>query len=149
MTSFANDGSYSSPIGVVDHGLKNRAQSESPMNIHKHDPFSSVDNQIISSAEIFSYKMKKEYDDSIYAAYCIHVSLQSGLKWVVERRYTQFRVLRKELIKLKPELEKAPFPNKVWLFNFTKGALKSRQKLLNSFLRDVVNLNPQLLEVGK
>lgn len=149
MTSFANDGSYSSPNGLVDHGFKNRAQSESPMNTYKLDPFSSADNQIISSAEIFSYKMKKEYDDSIYAAYCIHVSLQSGLKWVVERRYTQFRELRKEIMKLKPELEKAPFPGKVWLFNFAKGALKSRQKLLNSFLREIVNLNPQLMEVGK
>eukprot|EP01039_Chlorochromonas_danica_P005993 gene5993-6600_t len=113
------------------------------------DAFTGPDNQVITSAEIFSYKMKKEYDGTIYAAYCIHVALQSGLKWIVERRYTQFRELRKELIKIHPTtIEEITFPKKVWLFNLSKSALKARQQALNVFLSQLVTFTPPLMELA-
>lgn len=135
----------------MQHKDKERHKSESPMMsaMTPHDPFALADNQIINSAEIFSYKMKKEYDGSVYAAYCIHVSLQSGLKWIVERRYTQFRELRKEIVKIKPHVGEAAFPAKVWIFNLSKASLKGRQASLNTFLRELIAITPQLMEIGK
>lgn len=126
-----------------------RVQSDSPMMSSMHDPMALLaDNQLITSAEIFSHKMKKEYDGSIYVAYCIHVALQSGLKWIVERRYTQFRELRKEIVRIQPHLDSLSFPGKVWVFNTSKSTLKSREKGLNNFLRELVAITPQLMELG-
>jgi hypothetical protein len=134
-----------------NQSYNDRAQSAITNALSMHNPFAlaDADIQIIDSAEIFSYKMKKEYDGTIYAAYCIHIALQSGLKWVVERRYTQFRELRREAIKIAPQLDSSSFPRKVWLFNLSKAALKARQNVLNSFLKDLLAVQPQLLEIGE
>jgi len=32
---------------------------------------------------------------AVYAAYCIHVNLRNGNKWLIEKRYSQFRELRR------------------------------------------------------
>lgn len=107
------------------------------------------DGHIISSADIYSWKLKKEYDGTVYAVYCVHVALKSGFKWIVERRYTQFRELRKEIKKVRPELKSIAFPRKQWLFNLSKAALKSRQDILNQYLSEIIAITPQLLEVCK
>jgi len=84
----------------------------------------------------------------VYAVYCVHVALKSGFKWIVERRYTQFRELRKEIKKVRPELKSIAFPRKQWLFNLSKAALKSRQDILNQYLSEIIAITPQLLEVS-
>ncbi len=106
------------------------------------------DGHIVSSADIYSWKLKKEYDGSVFAVYCIHVALKCGFKWIVERRYTQFRELRKEINRVRPDLGKLPFPKKNWMFNLSKSALKHRQSLLNSFLSELIAVTPQLLEIA-
>lgn len=132
---------------------KERSQSESPNTIGGRifalgEPL-QPDGHIISSADIYSWKLKKEYDGTVYAVYCIHVSLKSGFKWIVERRYTQFRELRKEINKVRPELHSLTFPKKNWLFNLSKPALKNRQDLLNQYLSEIIAITPQILEIGK
>lgn len=129
-----------------------RSHSESPNMFSR--PFRTggealPDGHIVSSADIYSWKLKKEYDGTVYAVYCIHVSLKSGFKWIVERRYTQFRELRKEVNKIKLELKGLPFPKKNWLFNLSKASLKSRQDVLNSYLSELIAITPQMLEIGK
>lgn len=135
------------------HPMKDRSQSESPgvARIFPNHNGSDLqpDGHIISSADIYSWKLKKEYDGTVYAVYCVHVSLKSGFKWIVERRYTQFRELRKEINKVRPELKSITFPRKQWLFNLSKVALKSRQDTLNQYLSEIIAITPQLLEVGK
>jgi hypothetical protein len=128
-----------------------RSQSESPAMPSRMFPMGEPlqpDGHIVSSADIYSWKLKKEYDGTVYAVYCVHVSLKSGFKWIVERRYTQFRELRREVNKVRPELRKIPFPKKNWLFNLSKPALKSRQDTLNSYLSELIAVTPQLLEIG-
>jgi hypothetical protein len=129
---------------------KDRAQSDSQNTIRlfPSEPL-QPDAHIVSSADIYSWKLKKEYDGTVYAVYCIHVSLKSGFKWVIERRYTQFRELRKEINKIKPDLKSIPFPQKNWFWNLSKSALKQRQEVLNTYLSEIVAITPQLLEVGK
>jgi hypothetical protein len=135
------------------HPFKDRTQSEGGANsnprIFHQGENTSPDGHLISSADIYSWKLKKEYDGTIYAVYCVHVSLKSGFKWIVERRYTQFRELRKEINKVRPDLENVPFPKKNWLFNLSKAALKSRQEMLNTYLNEIVTITPQLLEIGE
>jgi serine/threonine protein kinase len=106
------------------------------------------DGHIVSSADIYSWKLKKEYDGSVFAVYCIHVALKCGFKWIVERRYSQFRELRKEINRVRPDLGKLPFPKKNWMFNLSKSSLKHRQSLLNSFLSELIAVTPQLLEIA-
>eukprot|EP01036_Dinobryon_divergens_P028995 gene28995-38039_t len=71
---------------------------------------------IIRSAEIYSWKIRRATDDSgpkydtadsylfstgqNYAVYVIHVLMNNGQKWIVEKRYSQFRDLRQDLRKL-------------------------------------------------
>jgi hypothetical protein len=131
---------------------KDRAQSDAPnqaMNFHNLNQPLQPDGHIVSSADIYSWKLKKEYDGTVYAVFCIHVSLKSGFKWIVERRYSQFRDLRKEINRVRPDLKNIPFPKKNWLWNLSKAALKSRQELLNAYMSEMVAITPQLLEIGK
>lgn len=130
---------------------KERSHSESPhrgnnINFNMCDP---NDLHTLTSADIYSWKLKKGSDGVIYAVYCIHVSLKSGMKWLVEKRYTQFRELRKEIKRVWPDLAQLEFPKKRWMFNLSKAALKERQAVLNAYLSELMEARPQPLEVGK
>lgn len=129
---------------------KDRSHSESPSaNSNFVIDSSMPDGTIISSADIYSWKLKKDYDGTIYAVYCVHVSLKCGFKWIVERRYSQFRDLRREILRIKPELKPLPFPPKYYLFNLSKSALDARQKTLNIYLSELISMTPQMLELCK
>lgn len=123
-----------------------RTQSEAN-GIQNHQ-FDNDQNHVIA-AKILSYKMKKDKKDSPHAVYCVHVNLLSGAKWIVEKRYSQFRDFRKELLRLNPELGAVDFPRKKWFFNLTEASLLSRQDTLNEFLNEVVLIEPQPLEICK
>lgn len=75
-----------------------RTQSEANGVFNSGTQFENSQNLVIA-AKILSYKLKKDQKDSSYVAYCVHVSLLSGAKWVVEKRYSQFRDFRKELLR--------------------------------------------------
>lgn len=129
---------------------KERSHSESPgrgnnINLTMCNP---NDLHTLSTADIYSWKLKKGNDGVIYAVYCIHVSLKSGVKWLVEKRYTQFRELRKEIKRVWPDLAQLEFPKKRYMFNLSRSALKSRQAVLNAYLTQLMDVRPQPLEVG-
>jgi serine/threonine protein kinase len=126
---------------------KDRSHSEAAVFTGTFD-LTKADAYVISSAEIYSWKKKKSQDGTIYAVYCIHVALKSGLKWIVERRYSQFRELRKEINQLRPDLKVLVFPKKNWFFNLSKAALTHRLSQLNQYINALVALTPQLLEIA-
>ena len=127
---------------------KERSHSESPArSVFTSEPM-GPDGHIVSSADIYSWKLKKEYDGSVFAVYCIHVALKCGFKWIVERRYSQFRELRREINRVRPECARLVFPKKKWMFNLSKSALKHRQTLLSAYLSELVAITPQLLEIS-
>lgn len=103
----------------------------------------------ITSGEIYSFKLRKGQDGSVFTAYCVHVSLSNGLKWIVERRYSQFRQLKREIALVKPELRELPFPTKRWLFNLSKSALASRMTALNHYLHELLGVRPPIQELSK
>jgi hypothetical protein len=128
---------------------KERSHSESPqrgnLNLTMCAP---SDLHTLSTADIYSWKLKKGNDGVIFAVYCIHVALKSGVKWLVEKRYTQFRELRKEIKRVWPDLSQLEFPKKRYMFNLSRSALKHRQAILNAYLAQLLEFKPQPLEVG-
>ena len=130
---------------------KERSHSESPQRIQNLNLTNCNPNDLhsLSTADIYSWKLKKGNDGVIFAVYCIHVSLKSGVKWLVEKRYTQFRELRKEIKRVWPDLAQLEFPKKRYMFNLSRSSLKSRQALLNAYLAQLMEVRPQPLEVGK
>lgn len=127
---------------------KDRSHSEAAVFTGAFD-LSKADAYVVNSAEIYSWKKKKAQDGTIYAVYCVHVALKSGLKWIVERRYSQFRELRKEINQVRPDLKVLVFPKKNWFFNLSKAALSHRLTQLNQYLGALVAVTPQLLEIGE
>lgn len=127
---------------------KDRSHSEAAIFTGAFD-LTKADAYIVNSAEIYSWKKKKSQDGTIYAVYCIHVALKSGLKWIVERRYSQFRDLRKEINQVRPDLKVLVFPKKNWFFNLSKAALTHRLTQLNQYLGALVSVSPQLMEIGR
>lgn len=126
---------------------KDRSQSEAALFNGPFD-LSKADANLVSSAEIYSWKKKKSHDGTIYAVYCVHVALRSGLKWIVERRYSQFRELRREVNHVRPDLRGLVFPKKNWFFNLSKAALALRLTQLNQYLLALIGVLPQLLELA-
>ncbi|KAJ1414796.1 kinase-like domain-containing protein [Ochromonadaceae sp. CCMP2298] len=128
---------------------KERSQSESPpqndVNLTLCDP---REQNTLASADLYSWKLKKGSDGVIFAVYCIHVSLRSGIKWLVEKRYTQFRELKKEMLRVYPDLAQLDFPKKRWMFNLSQSALQNRQMVLNTYISELIALRPQPLEVA-
>jgi len=103
---------------------------------------------IISECQISSWKLKKSPEGGVFAVYCVHVNMASGLRWVIEKRYQQFRVLRREIRRSQPHLASLDFPSKNWFFNLTDGVLKYRQQTLQGYLTALVQLDPQPSEIG-
>lgn len=147
----------------IQHRLQ-RSHSAGPSPTFDH--LSSHDSQLIASADVFSYKIIKKNrgknsdvsdensevkitSNSPYTLFSIYVTLKSGLKWVIEKRYSEFRDLRKEISRRFPALEKIPFPAKKWIFNFTSSSLKKRMKGLRIFLSELASVTPQIFELGK
>ena len=106
------------------------------------------DHQQISLVEICSWKLKKGHDGGVFAVYLIHVSMRSGLRWVIEKRYQQFRQLRREVKSSVAGLSALSFPGKHWFFNLSDAVLKYRQEQLANFLAAMVAHDPQPSEVG-
>ena len=127
-------------------------ESENSRNSERHpndiDIIINEKNNIIS-ADIYTWKLKKSHDGVIYAAYCIHVTLKSGFRWLIEKRYTEFRELRNEIRRVYPELPDLTFPKKMWIFNLSKSSLAYRQSMLNTYLHSLIAIAPQPLELGK
>lgn len=107
----------------------------------------SEDIMAVCEANITSSKIRKEKDGSTYGTYVIQVSLHAGPKWSVEKRYHEFRALRRELCIVYSYLSDIPFPKKHWFFNLSEDVLKERQKGLNTFLNAMVGLDPQPREL--
>ncbi len=137
---------------VVRHKASGKQRSQSASPITQSAPNLSLCNpkeqHDIVSADIYSWKLKKESDGVIYCVYCVHVILKSGLKWIIDKRYRQFRELRKEMKLIKPELSSVKFPKKNWFFNLSKKYLKSRQTALNNYIHQIIGLSPQPLEIS-
>ena len=94
--------------------------------------------------EIPSWNICKTGDDEEYVTYRIHVYMKSGVRWVVDKRFSEFRNLRDELNLTRPELrEEIFFPRKrlKLFFNLQESFLNERKDQLCSYLQSLVDLD--------
>jgi len=104
--------------------------------------------EVIEACSISSWKLRKSDDGGggTFAVYLVNVILQSGLRWVIEKRYSQFQNLKRTLQEKCSEVLTAEimanFPKKV-LFNLNEQVLQQRQEMLTGFLCGLVNVDPQ------
>lgn len=102
----------------------------------------------VARTEIFTHKVKKGLDGTVFAVYPINVTMTSGRKWVIEKRYADFRALRREIILVRPDLADLPFPHKNWFFNLSSSVLRHRQEKLGEYLSALLKTSPRPLELG-
>ncbi len=103
----------------------------------------------VTYVDIYSWKIKKDERGNVYVVYLVHVSLQNGLKWIVERRYQQFLSLRSELKKRHADHARLSFPTKKWFFNLSEKTIRSRLRKLQDYMNSVLALLPYPEEVSK
>ena len=109
------------------------------------------DHQVLDAAFISSWKLINACSDGggPFACFCISVTMRNGLKWTIEKRYSQFRILRKTLKDSQSVSEDLldHFPPKIWLWNLSTATLQYRKERLTSFLQTLVKLDPQPTEL--
>jgi len=111
------------------------------------------EHQVIEACEITSWKLKKGHEGNTFAVYCVNVIMRSGLRWVIEKRYQQFRQLRRALKEQCPDvltsetMASLSFPPKCLFFNLSSKLLQFRQDALTSFLCGLLNVDPQPQEL--
>ena len=101
----------------------------------------------IKVIEIPSWTIRKGNEEQDYCSYRVHVYLKSGIRWVVDKRFSDFRNLRSELNKVRPDLKVITFPKKRWFFNFSESFLEERKQHLCNYLRGLVLANPIPMEL--
>ena len=77
----------------------------------------------------------------------MQVKTVSGLSWEIEKRYTQFRHLRRDLQRAHTDTEWIHFPEKRIIFNLSEQNLSYRRKLLSNFLSDLIRRDPEGEEI--
>jgi hypothetical protein len=103
----------------------------------------------VATVNISSWILKKDMDGSIFAVYMVNVEMKSGLRWCVQKRYQEFRSLRRQIISIRPDLESLKFPSKNWFFNLSDNILLYRVNLLKNYLTSLIQIKPRILEIGK
>ena len=104
---------------------------------------------MMDHVEISSWKIKTGPNDEQFAVYHVSVELASGLQWAIEKRYKQFRALRREVQECVPELADYAFPGKNYLamFNLSDGTLKYRSETLTNYLNALIAADPEMSEL--
>lgn len=116
-------------------------------------PSPPIDNTSISMHEIetidiTSATVKKGLDGTQFAVYSISITLKTGLQWIIEKRYQEFRYLRREIRRIRPELDMLPFPEKNWFFNLSTSVLKYRSQKLREYLLALLEQRPRPIELS-
>jgi len=121
---------------------------EKPM-VPSSSSWSWREHQTVAQIELTSWKLRRGNDGATFAVYCVNVIMRSGLRWVIEKRYQQFRQLRRSLREQTPEaltsdtMANITFPPKNLFFNLSQKVLQYRQETLTKFLCGLVNVDPQ------
>lgn len=93
----------------------------------------------LRTIEISSWSMRKSsHSSEEYCSYRVQVYLQSGIRWYIEKRFSEFRNLRNELNRTRPDLRSIPFPRKRWFLNTMESFIESRKVQLGEFLQRLI-----------
>ena len=100
----------------------------------------------LARCDIEGWRVKEGSHRENFAVYLIKVRLKCGLHWVCEKRYTQFRHLRRDVNEAIPKSRDLVFPEKMFFpwFNLTDRYLRYRTKLLEQYLNNVIEEDCEL-----
>ena len=116
---------------------------------HMMDSHSLEDHRDLSYVRISSWKFLKGGSGSVYVAYPIHVFMKSGLHWSIDKRFSDFLALHKELSRVYEKIRQIKsFPQKKWFFNFNESNLISRREKFENYLTTILQMNPIPLEIN-
>lgn len=112
------------------------------------DALALEDHRDLSYIRISSWKFFKSKSGTIIVMYPIHVFMKSGLHWSIDKRYSDFLALHKELARVYEKVKNLSFPQKRWFFNFNEQNLMDRKTKFENYLTSVLAMNPIPLEVN-
>lgn len=102
----------------------------------------------VKSVSIQSWRIKTGPNEEQFCVYFVAVELASGLKWEIEKRYKQFRGLRRDIQRVLPTLADLEFPSKHILFwNLHESTLQYRADVLTRYMSAIVASDPELQEL--
>lgn len=126
--------------------MKAKSQDFSHQEI---DTIALEDHRDLSYVRISSWKFFKGQSGSVFVTYPIHVFMKSGLHWSIDKRFSDFRALHKELSRVYEKVRKIKaFPQKKWFFNFKESNLLGRREKFESYLTTILSMSPIPLEMN-
>lgn len=83
-----------------------------------------------------------------FTAFVIELRTQTGLQWVVERRFSEFFKLNNDLKTRYEELKLFRFPKKQWFSSFATQTVEQRRRVLELYLQEILCLQPRPVELN-
>ena len=105
----------------------------------------------IRAARINEWRVKAGNADSEeFAVYIVETDLEFNgriYSWKIEKRYTQFRNLRRDIERVIPQMSSLDFPSKRYFFNLSEDTLKQRSEVLTSYMQEIINYDNESHEL--
>ncbi|ETV95896.1 hypothetical protein H310_10934 [Aphanomyces invadans] len=83
-----------------------------------------------------------EDDKSTHTVFTLEVRLVSGLRWVIEKRYSDFRDFHDRMKKANATVRNLAFPKKHYFRGKTQSVIEQRRLDLEKYLKDILNVQP-------
>jgi hypothetical protein len=113
------------------------------------ESLSLEDHRDLSYIRISSWKFFKGKGGSVFVTYPIHVFMKSGLHWSIDKRFSDFLSLHKELSRVYEKVRNIKsFPQKKWFFNFNESNLMNRREKFENYLTTILSMSPIPLEMN-
>ena len=90
----------------------------------------------------------KSVDRKRYTSYSVAVKMTSGLEWTVERRYTQFYVLHKQLKAEFPVVKRLRFPRKKLFRSLASSTVQDRRIIFQGYITALLALRPRPMHLN-
>ena len=103
----------------------------------------------IASIVITETKLAKDSRGKKYNVFTTQVTMVSGLVWTVDRRYSEFNNLNKDLGRQFGSVRALTFPPKTWFSRLATKTVEHRRTELNRYLSDVIQLQLRPRELNE
>ncbi|RLO08269.1 hypothetical protein DYB28_001645, partial [Aphanomyces astaci] len=83
-----------------------------------------------------------EDDKSTHTVFALEVRLVSGLRWVIEKRYSDFRDFHDRMKKANASVRNLPFPKKHYFRGKSHSVIEQRRLDLERYVKDILHVQP-------
>ncbi|KDO31693.1 hypothetical protein SPRG_03611 [Saprolegnia parasitica CBS 223.65] len=105
---------------------------------------STLQNQVeISSVALPPDAIKEvEEDKHSHTVFSLEVRLSSGLRWIIEKRYSDFREFHERMKKANPAVRTLAFPKRQIFRSKSSAVIEQRRSDLEKYLKDILGVTP-------